>query len=269
MFHYFPKRTSYNSKQIAAGITAIGIIYFLMSDKAPFSNRRRLIIVPQSVEQYSGQTTYLNIMRENSSAILHPNSPYHLKVKDIASKLLLSNKNLLPEVDWQVHVINSNELNAFVLPNGKIFVFKGLFNLVSSDAELSAVIAHEIGHTVARHSSETMSFMNILTAATVFLGFHNIFRMVGIDDLLSSRYSRTLEYEADEIGLHLMSNACYNPNAAVRIWQKFDEIDHGHGNIEFLSTHPTHKNRQDRIKRIIPSLGDWKKKCSSKWWSYE
>ena len=263
MFHYFPNRRSYSSKQVAAGAAMLGITYYVLSEKAPYTNRRRLILTTSFVEQYTAEQAYKSVLSQTRHSLLSEYNSYHLKVAEIASKLLASNNTVVsPDLNWQVHVVNSNQLNAFVLANGKIFVYKGLFDLVQSDSELAAVISHELAHVVARHSAEGQSFASILAAVSVFLGFH----LGGLNNILSTTYSRTLEHEADEIGIHLMAKACYDPNAAVTLWKRFGLMDKNREQIEFLSTHPTHKNREERIKSKIPLVGDWKKHCKSKWW---
>eukprot|EP00835_Amoeboradix_gromovi_P003200 NODE_202_length_14999_cov_0.270067.p8 type:complete len:283 gc:universal NODE_202_length_14999_cov_0.270067:7523-8371(+) len=262
MFHYFPNRQSSSKGRIAASFAALGIAYYMLSEEAPFTKRRRLILTSPIMEQYMAEQSYSSIISQTRNALLSKNSPYHQKISEIAKKLISSNQSILPtDVDWDVHVIDSSDMNAFVLPNGKIFFFKGLFNLIQNDSECAAVLAHELSHVVARHSAESTSFMSLLTLISLVLGFH----VSGVESILATSNSRKMEHEADEISLHLMANACYDPYSAVELWRKFELLDKNR-NIEFLSTHPTHKNRAERIKSKIPDVGDWKKNCKFKWW---
>eukprot|EP00834_Sanchytrium_tribonematis_P008667 NODE_1108_length_2181_cov_0.661864.p1 type:complete len:270 gc:universal NODE_1108_length_2181_cov_0.661864:1017-1826(+) len=256
-FQYFPNRNRpFHPRQIGTLLGIASISFYLLSDKAPFTNRRRLILTSSYLEDYLANQSYQDILYQSRHAILPTNNPYHMKSSQIIHKLLVKNKEYLnPNINWQIHVIQSPELNAFVLPNGKIFIYTGLFRILNEN-ELAAVLSHELSHVVARHSAETMSFMNLLTGISAFLGIP----VIGLESLMFNKYSRTLEFEADEIGLHLMTNACYDPNYAMSVWDQFQKVQQREP-IEFLSTHPNHSNRKEKIRQNLEKVGDWKLKC--------
>jgi predicted Zn-dependent protease len=167
---------------------------------------------------------------------------------------------------WEFFVIDNNkEANAFCLPGGKVFVYTGLFKYIANDAELAAVMGHEIGHALARHGAERMS-RGILAQTggevlqTVMVGRGNpqntamVMEAFGIGTQLGVTlpHSRTQEYEADHIGLVLMAKAGYNPNAALSFWNKFARS--GQTPPEYLSTHPAPANRIATIRKLIPKV---------------
>ncbi|KAJ3411897.1 hypothetical protein HDV05_001532 [Chytridiales sp. JEL 0842] len=129
----------------------------------------------------------------------------------------------LNDVNWEVHVIDYPQRNAFVLPGGKVFVFTGILPIVKNEDGLAAVIGHEVAHQVARHSAEKLSWVKVIVLAQIFMSFffdpgflfNRLFMELGV----MLPFSRASETEADYIGLTLMAGACYDPHAAVAMWQ--------------------------------------------------
>ncbi|HPN83709.1 MAG TPA: M48 family metallopeptidase [Victivallales bacterium] len=168
-----------------------------------------------------------------------------------------------PDFRWEFRVLENPEVNAFCLPGGKVAVYTGLFGFCSNEAELSAVVGHEIGHAIARHGGERMTQQLIQQAGaeivkaslgasgkteawlTAYAGVSN----VGI--ILP--YSRVHEYEADRIGMILMAKAGYDPNAALSFWEKMSAKENSVSALmEFLSTHPISSNRIAEMKKVLP-----------------
>lgn len=166
--------------------------------------------------------------------------------------------------EWEFRLFSSEQANAFCLPGGKVAVYEGLFEFLSNDAELAAVIGHEIGHATARHGGErmTQAMMVDLGAAGLSVALKDktdearerwLTAYVGIGAVgFILPYSRMHEYAADEIGLVYMARAGYDPNAAGAFWQKFAEGKSSNSILEFLSTHPIGEKRTDRIREQLP-----------------
>lgn len=164
--------------------------------------------------------------------------------------------------DWDFRLIENEQVNAFALPGGNVGVYTGILDVAETNAGLAAILAHEIGHVKARHSAERVS--QVLAAQ---LG------LVAVDQLVlrDSRYrnptmaalglgtqvgvllpfSRTHESEADELGLTYMARAGYDPEAAVRLWERMAKLGGG-GGPEFLSTHPDPAGRAKRLRELMP-----------------
>jgi metalloendopeptidase OMA1, mitochondrial len=179
-----------------------------------------------------------------------------------------------PHYDWEFRVINKNVPNAFCLPGGKIGVNTGLLTIVQSDAELAAVLGHEVAHALARHSAERLSDERAatvaLTAATIglaVLGARSgttspgtsaaisvaaLAAGAGVNYGILMPMSRKQESEADHIGLVLMAMAGYDPHAAITLWERLASLSKGQKGPQWLSTHPADDARIADIKSWVP-----------------
>lgn len=164
--------------------------------------------------------------------------------------------------NWEVVVFEDPTLNAFALPGNKIGVHTGLIKLVDNQDQLAAVIGHEIGHVMAKHSNERLSEKTAadvglqLVSATVGSSIGQL----GMSALgLAAEYgvllpfSRTHESEADIIGLSLMAKAGFNPQQSIVLWQKMSKASEGQKTPEFLSTHPADSTRIDDLNQYMPN----------------
>ncbi len=175
--------------------------------------------------------------------------------------LRLAKVSAMPNLDWEFHLINSKQQNAFALPGGKVAVYTGLLPIAMNEAGLATVMSHEIAHVIARHGAQRMTRQLILSAGlmatSISLNNSKQKRMimaalgVGIVYGLTLPFSRTNEAEADQIGLTYMARAGYDPNEAVRFWRRFADFKGSQKVPEFLSTHPTDKTRIRLINRYL------------------
>ena len=144
------------------------------------------------------------------------------------ARKLIEVTGLKDKLKWEVNVVDAPIVNAMVLPGGKIFVFTGILPVVKDENGLAAVMAHEIGHQVARHSAEKLSktlvfFMPLVIVLDAVFGmgqFSSAILQLGF----MLPFSRKLESEADYIGLLLMAQACYDPNAAIEMWKRMSQV---------------------------------------------
>lgn len=162
----------------------------------------------------------------------------------------LANRN------WEFVVFESPEVNAFVLPGGKVGFFRGLMERAGSDDEIAAVMGHEVGHVAARHAAERVSqhmaaelgvqAMTLLLAGELGSRADDVAGMlgVGITYGVILPYSRAHELEADRLGVRFMAGAGYDPRAAATFWTRMIELDAGRPHrLAFLSTHPANEDR--------------------------
>ena len=172
-----------------------------------------------------------------------------------------------PDLDWRFAVLDSPELNAFVLPNGKVGVFRGLMEFARDDDELASVIAHEAGHIVARHPSERVSQqlavqagVSIAQALLSGEGGENGELIAGALGLgavygVILPFSRSHELEADRIGVGLMAEVGMDPRGAVTFWQRMiARGDQGARPPEALSTHPADGRRLAELEAAVAEV---------------
>jgi predicted Zn-dependent protease len=134
--------------------------------------------------------------------------------------------------EWDYNVIQDEHLNAFCLPGGKIGVLSGLLELVESDDQLAAVIAHEVAHALAHHASERIARERSRN--------HGLLRDLS--------YNRQQESEADHIGIFLMTFAGYDPEEAVRFWKEMEAAHSRDLHLpEILSDHPSDARRMEQL----------------------
>ena len=165
--------------------------------------------------------------------------------------------------NWEVVVFEDKSPNAFALPGNKIGVYTGMLQLVDNQEQLAAVIGHEIGHVLAKHSNERASQemavsqgLNILQAMTMptsalgQLGFGLL--GVGAEYGVLKPYGRAQESEADMIGVDLMAKAGFDPRQSIGLWQKMDQATQGQQPVEFMSTHPSHATRIQDLQQHMP-----------------
>lgn len=139
------------------------------------------------------------------------------------------------EFEWEYNVVQSDQANAFCLPGGKVVVLTGLLEIVKSDDQLAAVIAHEVAHALAHHASERIARE----------------RTVG-NGLLRLSYNRQQETEADHIGLFLMTFAGYDPEEAVQFWKEMQAARGGQLHLpEIISDHPNDNRRMQQLQAWV------------------
>ena len=170
--------------------------------------------------------------------------------------------------NWEMTVIRSKELNAWAMPGGKMAFYTGMVETLNlSDAEIAAVVGHEMTHALLEHSKKAAG-QKILTGLATQIGGQVIQAKTGISaesinlgaDILSEYgigkpFSRSQESEADAGGLRLMAQAGYNPEAAISLWEKMNNIEDNNTLAHsILSTHPTNNTRIADLKKLLPEV---------------
>ena len=161
--------------------------------------------------------------------------------------------------DWEINVFESDEVNAFCAPGGKIGVFTGIVRqLKLTDNELAAVMGHEIAHALREHSREKQSQQTaaglttlVVSAAT---GLDHSLMSAGTQMLVHLPNSRAMELESDIMGLELMARAGYDPRHATSVWKKMQKLSEGKQGPDFLRTHPTPDTRIAELEAYVPKV---------------
>lgn len=188
------------------------------------------------------------------------------RVQGIAQRLIAEVGVFRPDARtwaWEVNVFDSPQINAFCAAGGKIGVFTGLVERLNlSDAELAAVLGHEIAHALREHGREQLS-QRSLSDSIVELIVHSglpyaapagMLASLGSTQLVRMPFSQQMELEADLMGIELMSRAGYDPRLAPDVWRKLQAEEQTSGGAEFLQTHPTHERRIEEIERALPRV---------------
>jgi len=159
---------------------------------------------------------------------------------------------------FSFHVLaDPRTVNAFALPGGPIFITEGLLRLLKTEAELAGVLGHEIGHVIARHSSERLAKQQLtqgLVGALVVGSGDYTTAQIGqvVGSMISMSYGRDDELESDALGIRIMAEARYDPRAMIRVMEVLAKASGGGSRQpEFFSTHPAPENRSTRIREEI------------------
>ena len=160
---------------------------------------------------------------------------------------------------WEVNLIGSKQINAFCMPGGKIAFYSGILDTLKlTDDEAAMVMGHEIAHALREHARERMAKNQITQLGASLLGelvgggrYSGAFQLGG--NLLTLKFSRNDESEADVVGLDLAARAGFDPRAAVTLWQKMAAANN-RAPLEFLSTHPAGDQRIKEIEKHLPEV---------------
>lgn len=186
-------------------------------------------------------------------------------IVDKVGRAIASQADSSMRISWSFHLFSGLDANAFCLPDGKVCLYDGLFLHVRNEAELAAVIGHEIAHVVARHGSERLSQEHIVNQGrlllTTALGYADcdyadewLAAYTGLANVgILYPYSRQHEYIADRMAMLFMSRAGYNPQAAMDFWSRFaNSHSTPDGIAQFMSTHPTDAKRVENLRLVYP-----------------
>lgn len=223
------------------------------------------LVSEQALEQEAAQQYASMMGQARAQGALDSNSAQTKRVRDITQRLIQHVDAFRPDArqwDWQMHVVNSDEVNAWCMPGGKMAVYAGLINRIKpTDDELAAVIGHEMAHALREHSREQVSQqmaagigMSVLAAVTGMPAAGDLGSEL-TKVMFTLPNSRTHETEADRIGVELAARAGYDPRAAITLWQKMSALGGGRP-PEFLSTHPSPASRMSDLRsaaeRVMP-----------------
>lgn len=223
-------------------------------------------LVSEEALQQEAASQYAAMMGQaRQQGALDTNSAHVQRVRAITQRLINQVGVFRPDArswNWEMHVVNSDEVNAWCMPGGKMAIYAGLINkLKPTDDELAAVIGHEMAHALREHSREQVSQqmaagigLSVLSAVTGMPGAADLGNEL-TKVMFTLPNSRTHELEADRMGVELAARAGYNPRAAITLWQKMESAGGGRP-PEFLSTHPSPASRMADLKvaaeRVMP-----------------
>lgn len=222
-------------------------------------------LVPAADVEQAANRQYHELLQQAAAKrmLAQPGDPQLERVRAVAQRLIPHAAAWNPRVAgwrWEVNLIRSNQINAFCMPGGKIAVFTGILGqLQLTDDELAMVVGHEMAHALREHARE-----RIAKSAATSIGANIITQVLGLGQLgqtltgygaqlLTLRFSRGDESEADLVGMEIGARAGYDPRAAISLWQKMGRASKN-APPEWLSTHPSGASRMAELERNLPRV---------------
>ncbi len=222
-------------------------------------------LVPAEQIEGAAAQQYRQMLQQaaGSRALAPRDHPQEQRLQYIASRMIPFTNGCNERARqwrWEVNLIGSQELNAFCMPGGKIAFYYGILaKLQLTDDEVAVIMGHEIAHALLEHARERVAKTTLTQGAVelgaALLGLGNTGRMFADlgRQLLTLRFSRDNESEADALGLVLSSRAGYRPEAGMTLWQKMVSANKG-APPQWLSTHPSGESRIKDIEGRLPRV---------------
>ena len=190
------------------------------------------------------------------------------RVLDIATPIFAEAQKERPDVSFRIRVIDSPEVNAFSIPGGYVYIYRGLMDKIGNDDDaLACVIGHESAHVVRRHVVKSISDSEnkgLLVDLATILSRSNVVGQAGgaLFELDQLHYSRAAEYEADRWGEKFAYNAGFDPHGMIRTFQIFEHMEGGQPDVpDYALDHPINPNRilraQEQMRELIANHGKY------------
>ena len=248
----------------------IVVLIITACSRVLISNRKQLNLIPSSSMLQMSFDQYGQFLEDN---VISANVQKTEMVKRVGKntqkaieQYFIDNglEDELTNYDWEFNLVESNEVNAWCMPGGKVVIYTGILPLTKDENGLAVVMGHEIAHAIAEHGNERMSQGLITQLGGVALAVAVNEKPEQTQQLWMTAFgagaqlgvllpfSRLHESEADHLGLIFMSMAGYNPNHAISFWRRMAEMKDGQAPPEFISTHPSDENRIAQIEKLLP-----------------
>ncbi len=251
-------------------ILSLGIVTLMLSCAInPFTGKKTMAFVsndqlfPSAFAQYNQVLIENKVIKGTSDADMITRVGQRISVA--AERYLNANgfQGYLDDYKWEYSLIESEQVNAWCMPGGKIAFYTGILPIAANETGVAAIMGHEVAHALANHGQQRMSAAylqqgvavagNVALANDENLGVYN--QAFGIASSVGGMlpFSRSHETEADKIGIYLMAIAGYNPEEASVLWQRMKANSRGEAPPEFLSTHPSNDSRIQNLQALVPN----------------
>lgn len=202
-------------------------------------------------------------MEQQYGGEVDPNTHDGQIVQQVGQKVIAGSDASKTDYQFQVHLLaDPQTVNAFALPGGQVFMTEGLLKHLNSEGEIAGVLGHEIGHVVARHGAQQIAKQQLtqgLSGAAVLASYdpndpnstRNAAVIAAVSQLVTLKYGRNDELEADNLGVKFMGEAGYDPRSMVKVMEVLKSVGGGGRTPEFFSTHPNPENRIPKIQAAI------------------
>ena len=257
--------------KLEKAILGLGIIAVIFSCATnPFTGKKTLAFVgndqlfPSAFAQYNQVLTENKVITGTADANMITRVGQRIAVA--AERYLNANgfQGYLDDYKWEYTLIESEQINAWCMPGGKIAFYTGILPIAANETGVAAIMGHEVAHALANHGQQRMSAAYLqqglalagniaLAKDEQALGIFN--QSYGIVSNVAGMlpFSRGHETEADKIGIYLMAIAGYNPEEASVLWERMKANSGGQAPPEFLSTHPSNDSRISNLRALAPN----------------
>ena len=255
-----------NSRNII--VTALISIMFLSCATNPFTGKQTIALVsndqlfPTSFQQYNQVLSENKVITGTAQSEMIKRVGQRIAIA--AERYLNANgfQGYLKDYQWEYNLINSETINAWCMPGGKIAFYTGILPVAASETGVAAIMGHEVAHALANHGQQRMSAgllqqagaigLNVALQSSENIELYN--QAYGIGTTVGGMlpFSRSHETEADRIGVYLMAIAGYNPDEASELWKRMDAMSNGQAPPEMLSTHPANASRIQNLTALAP-----------------
>jgi predicted Zn-dependent protease len=257
--------------------------YYWISNRSTDPYTGEKVVIDSSItpadESALGLQAYQEILQQEQP--VDPNAQISRQIREITQRLIakipqvedalaaehgLQAPHIEKSFDWDVNVLQSDQVNAFCLPGGKIAVYTGLVPVAQNADAMAIVIGHEISHALLRHGAQRMTEQK-LTQMGQMAGAMSGMSQQSMQAVMavygyghSLPYARKQESQADEMGLMLAAAACFNPQEAIPLWERMDSQSGGQAPPEFASDHPSAGTRIQDLQALMPKAMAYRQK---------
>jgi len=241
----------------ALGLILLVTLANLGCSTNPATGKKQLNLLSRSEEIRLGDQSEPKFLKEYGGEIPNPRIVNY--VRNLGRRLAAVSER--PKLPWRFHAVDSDVINAFSLPGGKIFITRGLMARLNNEAQLAGVLGHEIGHVTAQHIGQQMTRAMGINLGVQLLGMavqtsdKDWIRILGVGAQVGSglyllSFSRSQEQQADELGVRYMTRIGFNPVAQVQVMKILKKAGDA-GGIEMLQTHPLPQTRINYLEKLI------------------
>lgn len=242
-------------KAIVTALLFLAVVFAAAGcETNPATGERQFILITEQQEISLGQNAVPDVEKQMGGVYDNPELTAY--VNEIGKSVAANSER--KDLPWTFKIVNTDDVNAFALPGGFIYVTKGLLKQMGNEAQLACVLGHEIGHVNAKHSVMQLQqqvgfevFNEAIGAATGSPEAQAVSQVA--TTLVSLKYSRDDEYQADGLGVRYATRTGYNPEGMLQVFDIFLKLGSGSGGTvgEIFSTHPDTQKRIDKIKGIL------------------
>lgn len=252
-------------------LLTVGVIAVIVSCATnPFTGKKTMAFVsndqlfPAAFAQYSQVLSKNKVITGTSDADMITRVGQRIAVA--AERWLNANgyQGYLDDYKWEYKLIESEQVNAWCMPGGKIAFYTGILPIAQNETGVASIMGHEVAHALANHGQQRMSSGILQQAGGVAVAVATgnecpekqqmWMQAYGLGSSIGGvlPFSRGHETEADKIGLYLMAMAGYNPDEAAELWKRMKANSGGQAPPEFLSTHPSNDTRIQNLQALAP-----------------